>query len=39
VLREVAPGIDVAKQILPLMEFTPAHGEPRLMHTDCFQTS
>jgi len=39
VLREVAPGIDVAKQILPLMEFTPAHGEPRLMHTDCFQNS
>ena len=39
VLREVAPGIDVAKQVLPLMEFTPAHSEPRLMHTDCFQTS
>lgn len=39
VLREVAPGIDVARQILPLMEFAPAHGEPRLMHTDCFQTS
>jgi propionate CoA-transferase len=39
VLREVAPGIDVAKQVLPLMEFTPAHSEPRLMHTDCFQNS
>jgi propionate CoA-transferase len=39
VLREVAPGIDVAKQVLPLMEFTPVHGEPRWMHTDCFQTS
>jgi propionate CoA-transferase len=39
VLREVAPGIDVAKQVLPLMEFTPAHSEPRLMHADCFQNS
>jgi propionate CoA-transferase len=39
VLREIAPGIDVAKQVLPLMEFTPAHGEPRLMHAECFQTS
>ena len=36
VLREVAPCIDPATQILPLMEFAPAPGEPRLMDASCF---
>ncbi|HSH95255.1 MAG TPA: malonate decarboxylase subunit alpha [Roseimicrobium sp.] len=36
VLREIAPGIDVAKDLLPLMEFSPAPGTPRNMAADCF---
>jgi propionate CoA-transferase len=37
VLREVAPGINVAKHILPLMEFFPACGEWGVMPLSCFQ--
>ena len=39
VLREVAPGIDVAKHVLPLMEFVPAPGGPCDMPVSCFQPS
>lgn len=37
VLRELAPGIDAATQVLPLMEFVPTMGEPRLMPAHCFE--
>ena len=37
VLREVAPGIDAAKHVLPLMEFAPARGESQPMNASCFQ--
>ncbi|MDB6119885.1 MAG: ydiF [Verrucomicrobiaceae bacterium] len=36
VLREVAPGIDLAKDVLSLMEFAPVCCEPSLMPADCF---
>lgn len=36
VLREMAPGIDLATQVLPLMEFAPARCESGLMPADCF---
>lgn len=36
-LREVAPGIDVAKQILPLMKFKPVVATPSAMDAGCFQ--
>jgi propionate CoA-transferase len=39
VLREVAPGIDVAKQILPVMKFAPVLNSPRAMDANCFQPS
>ena len=39
VLREVAPGMDAAKHLLPLMEFAPARNEPRVMPASCFQLS
>ena len=35
-LAEIAPGIDIGKQILPLMEFAPVVGAPRAMPADCF---
>ena len=38
-LREFAPGIDAAKHLLPLMEFTPARSEPHIMPIECFQPS
>ena len=37
VLREIAPGIELAKHILPMMEFAPAGGEPRIMNPNFFQ--
>jgi propionate CoA-transferase len=39
VLTEVAPGIDVGKHILPLMEFAPAIDSPRTMPAECFTVS
>ncbi|MFA6543121.1 MAG: malonate decarboxylase subunit alpha [Limisphaerales bacterium] len=39
VLREIAPGIEAANGLLPLMEFAPAGSEPRLMSAGCFQPS
>jgi propionate CoA-transferase len=38
-LIEVAPGIEPARDILPLMEFAPAPGTPRLMPGECFATN
>ena len=35
-LAEIAPGIDIGKQILPLMEFAPVVGAPRAMLAECF---
>ena len=37
VLREVAPGLDPAQHLRPLMEFAPAPGQPRPMPASCFQ--
>ena len=39
VLREVAPGMDIAKDLLALMEFAPVCREPRLMDASCFYAS
>ncbi len=36
VLTEVAPGIDVARDILPQMEFSPVQDTPRTMPAECF---
>lgn len=38
VLVEVAPGIDMARDILPLMEFAPVTDAPRAMPAECFTT-
>ena len=37
VLAEVAPGIEAARDILPLMEFAPVQETPRTMPADCFE--
>ena len=39
VLREVAPGMDIAKDLLALMEFAPVCREPQLMDASCFYAS
>lgn len=36
-LVEVAPGIDVARDILPFMEFSPVQKTPRTMPAECFE--
>ncbi|HEY6169397.1 MAG TPA: malonate decarboxylase subunit alpha [Verrucomicrobiae bacterium] len=38
-LIEVAPGIEPANDILPLMEFTPALNQSRMMPDECFATA
>ena len=37
VLRELAPGIGAAVDVLPGMEFIPTMGEGRLMPAHCFE--
>ena len=39
VLRELAPGLDAAKDVWPFMEFAPAPGESRVMPAGCFLPS
>ena len=34
---EIAPGIDLQKQILDQMEFAPLSENPALMPTECFR--
>ena len=36
-LREVAPGVDPMKDILPQMEFAPVIEDVRLMDAECFR--
>jgi acyl CoA:acetate/3-ketoacid CoA transferase len=35
-LLEVPPGSDLQRQVVDLMEFRPAHHQPRLMPAECF---
>jgi len=37
-LIEVAPGIDIQKQVLDMMEFVPKFGQPEIMPLDCFDS-